>query len=255
VRWLVVVSLLAVGGWATAQDRPIAPAAKPAAAAVATKGPAWNQLTPPQRQALAPLERDWPSLDAAGKSKWLEVATRLPSLPPLDRQRVQERMAEWSKLSPAERGRARLQFQESRQVMPSDRKAQWDAYQTLPEETRRELALRARPAAPARLAPAAADNARPGTPATAATPRRDVESASRTAAPKAVTPTVVQARPGATTTLLTQRAVPPLHQQAGLPKIAATEGFVNPSTLLPKRGPQGAAVRSAAASAADTRLP
>ena len=56
-----------------------------------------------------------------------------------------------------------------------------------------------------------------------------------------------QARPGATTTPMTTRAAPPLHQQAGLPKIAATPTFVNPATLLPKRGPQGAAVRSVAA--------
>jgi hypothetical protein len=37
------------------------------------------------------------------------------------------------------------------------------------------------------------------------------------------------------------RAQPPAHQQTGLPKIAATPGFVDPVTLLPRRGPQGAA--------------
>ncbi len=66
-------------------------------------------------------------------------------------------------------------------------------------------------------------------------------------AAKSVSPTVVQARPGATTVLVTRAAPPPNHQQPGLPKIAATEGFVNPATLLPKRGAQGAAVRTAAA--------
>ena len=30
-----------------------------------------------------------------------------------------------------------------------------------------------------------------------------------------------------------------------MPKIVASEGFVNPNTLLPERGPQGAAVRPA----------
>ena len=68
---------------------------------------------------------------------------------------------------------------------------------------------------------------------------------------RAVTPTVQQARPGATTTTMTTRPLPPAHNQAGLPKIAATSGFVNPATLLPQRGPQGAAVRSAAAAASE----
>jgi hypothetical protein len=56
----------------------------------------------------------------------------------------------------------------------------------------------------------------------------------------------VQAGPGATTTLVTRRPTPPAHQQTGLPKIAATPEFVNKSTLLPQRGPQGAAVRPVA---------
>jgi hypothetical protein len=43
---------------------------------------------------------------------------------------------------------------------------------------------------------------------------------------------------------------PPVHQQTGLPKIAATPEFVNKATLLPQRGPQGAAARSAAAASA-----
>ena len=71
---------------------------------------------------------------------------------------------------------------------------------------------------------------------------------SQAAAPKrAVAPTVVQAKPGATTTSMATRVAPPAHNQAGLPKIAATPGFVDPATLLPRRGPQGAAVRSAGA--------
>ena len=41
--------------------------------------------------------------------------------------------------------------------------------------------------------------------------------------------------------------MPPAHQPAGMPKIAATPEFVNRSTLLPKRGPQAAAVAPASA--------
>jgi hypothetical protein len=66
----------------------------------------------------------------------------------------------------------------------------------------------------------------------------------------AIAPVVVQATPGATTTTMSVRAVPPAHNQPGLPKIAATPGFVDPATLLPQRGPQGAAVRAAASTEA-----
>ena len=65
--------------------------------------------------------------------------------------------------------------------------------------------------------------------------------------PKQVAPTLVQAGPGATTTPITRRPMPPAHQQSGMPKIAATPEFVNRSTLLPKRGPQAAAVTPASA--------
>ena len=54
------------------------------------------------------------------------------------------------------------------------------------------------------------------------------------AAVRPVAPTVVQTRPGATTRLLTKPGEQPSHQQAGLPKIAATPGFVDSTTLLPQ---------------------
>jgi hypothetical protein len=57
-----------------------------------------------------------------------------------------------------------------------------------------------------------------------------------------VSPTIVQAKPGASTTLVSRPSTPPKHNQAGQPKIAATREFVDPTTLLPTRGPQAAAV-------------
>ncbi|TXC65911.1 hypothetical protein FSC37_07780 [Piscinibacter aquaticus] len=51
----------------------------------------------------------------------------------------------------------------------------------------------------------------------------------------------MQAAPGATTSLISKRPTPPAHQQPGLPKIAASPGFVDKQTLLPQRGAQGAA--------------
>jgi len=162
---------------------------------------------------------------------------------------VQDRMAEWARLTPAERSRARLQFQETKQVPASERQAKWQAYQALPEDQRQALALSAKK--PARSGPAA--SAAASTEPSAG--KRNLVQTAAPAATRAVTPTAQQAKPGATTTTMTARPQPPAHQQAGLPKIAATPGFVDPSTLLPRRGPQGAAVRAAAASSEPAAQP
>jgi hypothetical protein len=216
------------------------------AATAAEAGPTWASLSPAQTQALAPLQRDWGSIDANRKQKWLEVASRFPTMPAADRQRLQERMAAWARMTPAERTRARLQFQEVRELPAEERQARWQAYQALPEDERKKLAQRAKPAAKP------ASGAEAGKPA----PRSVAEQSNAkrnlvvptvaSPATRTVAPSVVQARPGATTTTMSTRATPPAHHQAGLPKIAATPGFVDPATLLPQRGPQGAAVRAAA---------
>jgi hypothetical protein len=204
-------------------------------------GPSWSALSPAQQQALAPLQRDWSSIDASRKQKWLEIAARFPSMPGAERARVQQRMADWTRMTAAERTQARMQFQEVRQLPAEERQARWQAYQALPEEERKTLAQRAKPVAKPAPALAATKDPRPD-----GVKRNMVET--QAAPPKrAVAPTVVQAKPGATTTSMATRVAPPAHNQAGLPKIAATPGFVDPATLLPRRGAQGAAVRSAAA--------
>ena len=215
-------------------------ATQPAAA------PSWTVLTPAQKQALAPLEREWSSLDAQRKSKWLAVAAQFPAMPADERARLHARMAEWARLTPTERSRARLQYQDARQLSANERQAKWQAYQALSEDDRHALAQKAKPAARPASSPAS-------TPAqiTAAKPavsgsKQNVVQATTAPRSGAVSPIAQQVRPGATTTPISARALPPTHNQAGLPKIAATSGFVDPSTLLPQRGPQGAAVRSAA---------
>jgi len=188
-------------------------------------GPAWSSLTPAQQSALQPLKRDWQDIDAPRKQKWLEIAARMPSMSPDDRQRVQERMQEWARLSPDERGRARLQFQETRQISPQQRLSRWDAYMALPEEERRALAESARTVPPAGKTAGrdagTSDAARKGAPAVPTL--------------KAVAPTLVQAKPGASTTLISSPVAPPSHAQ---PKIATSQEVVNRRTLLPKAGPQ-----------------
>lgn len=221
-----------------------------AAAAESGRGPAWTSLTAVQKQALAPLQRDWPTIDPAARQKWLEVAVRFDSMPEAERHRVRVRMTEWTRLTSAERARARLQFQELRQLPAEERAARWQAYQALTPEERQKLAHQARPAAPKSLAE---NRRKPATLAAGTAAKRNVIQPSALPQARAVAPTVVQGRPGATTTTMSTRAVPPPHHQTGLPKIAATSGFVDPATLLPKRGPQGAAVRAAASGTPSTQ--
>lgn len=211
------------------------------AQAAAEAPPRWQALGAAQQQALAPLQEHWPEIDAARKQKWLQVATRFSQLTPAERERLQQRMADWARLSPEERARARLQFQETRRLPAQERQARWEAYQALSEDERRALAERRLPAerAPAQRADARREGGKRNIVQPVATPQR-----------KVVSPTVVQTRPGATTSPVTRASAPPAHHQAGLPKVAATPGFVDRATLLPQRGPQGAAVESRAAPAA-----
>lgn len=217
------------------------------AARISEAGPKWSDLSATQRNSLRPLERDWASIDADRKEKWIEIAQRIPSMSPTERERIQARMTEWARLSPNERGQARIGYQQAKQVSPKDRQAQWEAYQALPAEQKRQLQARAAPPSPA----ASKLNGHRGD----RSQRKSniVPNPSDAAPPKSVGPTVVQAQPGATTTLISKRPSPPAHQQTGLPKIAATPEFVDKTTLLPQRGPQAAATRSAAASVPATR--
>ena len=217
--------------------------------AVSEAKPVWAALTAEQQTALAPLKPEWSGIDAARKQKWLDLAARMPSMTSSERERIQARMTEWVRMTPGERGRARMQFQEARQLPPSTRQQQWEAYQALPADKRQALASKAtqpkKPAEP--VAATRTDQTGASTSARGADPKRNIVSLPPPSqAPKPVGPTVVQTRPGATTSLVTTPSAPPAHHQAGLPKVNARAGFVDPATLLPKRGPQGAAAVSAA---------
>lgn len=206
-----------------------------AAAAQGLVGPspaAWSALNPAQQSVLAPLQRDWASITPAQQQKWLEVANRYGSLPPDERARVQQRMGEWSRMSTNDRARARLNFTEARQISPEDRQRQWEAYRALPADQRRALAEKAQ----AKPAPKPAVRRDPAAPAE----KSNVVRAPASPQPRTVGPTVVQRGPGASTNLVSTPSRPPLHQQAGLPKVAATPEFVDAATLLPQRGAQGA---------------
>jgi hypothetical protein len=202
-----------------AQTQAQAPAAPRPASAPARKadaaGPAWSALTAAQRPSLAPLE----------------VSSRFAKMPPDEQQRVQARMAEWARLTPAERGQARWSFLETQQLSREQKQQHWEAYQALPDEERKALAARARPTVQA---------SGPSNPAAVKPTALPAPAASRPLV-NPVAPTIVQAKPGATTTLMTKSAPSTAPPPSGQPRIAAKSDQVDSQTLLPKSGPQAVA--------------
>ncbi|MFN0183599.1 MAG: DUF3106 domain-containing protein [Aquabacterium sp.] len=195
----------------------------------------WSRLSATQKTALSALQAQWSGLDVAQRRKWLDVAARMPTMTVEEQQRLRDRMRDWSALTPIERGQARLSFQQAQQLAPSERQAQWSAYQALSSGEREALTQSGAASAAAGVRPPVAAR-----PTTVAAPPAPV---------KPVSPTIVQVKPGATTTLMNNPGRPLTQRGPDAPRIAATAQTVDSSTLLPKRGPQGAPMRAAAASA------
>lgn len=122
--------------------------AKPApAAARAAVGPTWAELSVAQRQSLQPLAAQWGSLSEGQKRKWIALSKNYANLSPPDQAKLHSRMTEWVALSPQQRSQARLNFADSnaKQLSPDDKKAKWEAYQSLSPEQKKRLAERAAP--------------------------------------------------------------------------------------------------------------
>ena len=144
--------------------------------------PLWSDLTPAQQQALAPLSAKWNTVSEAQKRKWLALSENFPKMSGAEQAKLHSRMTEWAALSPQQRTQARLNFAETKQLSPDDKKAKWEAYQALSPEEKRKLAAGAakppqtaaavKPVAPDKLATVPKANPRPETktPRIASTP-------------------------------------------------------------------------------------
>ena len=51
-----------------------------ATAQIALSSPSWKDLSPQERQILAPLASDWDKLDAQRRQKWRGIAQRYPGM-------------------------------------------------------------------------------------------------------------------------------------------------------------------------------
>lgn len=107
-------------------------------------GPAWAQLTPQQREALAPLAGQWATLPADSKRKWLEIAEKYPQLSAEGKARMHARMAEFARLTPEQRATARENFQRAYTLPRENRESAVQQFQALPDDKKKELAERQR---------------------------------------------------------------------------------------------------------------
>lgn len=160
---LLTLAVLAAVSHAQQPGTPTAPAARQPAAPSVTH-PTWSELSPAQRQALAPLAPTWERLSEPHKRKWTALAQNFHNLPPAEQSKLHSRMREWAALSPQQRTLARLNFGETQQVSSDEKKAKWEAYQALTPEQKRKLAAGAGPKPPttaAAVKPVPADKLAP----------------------------------------------------------------------------------------------
>jgi len=145
---LTAAAWLLLATAASAQTAPAttapAPAAKPAVApANAQVKPLWVSLSPAQKVALEPLAAEWDRLEAPRKQKWLEIAGRFGSMKPDEQARVHDKMREWVKMTPDERRLVRENYTKAKKLDVTQKSAQWEKYQQLPEEQKQKLAAEA----------------------------------------------------------------------------------------------------------------
>lgn len=104
--------------------------------------PQWKDLRAEQQQVLAPLARDFDSLNTTQRIKWAGISDRFAAMTPDEQRRVQARMRAWAKLSPEERNKARSQYKRLRKL-PADQRPElgkrWEEYKSLPAREKTKL--------------------------------------------------------------------------------------------------------------------
>ena len=145
--YLCVASLAMLAALLNATSWAQGPAAVPrttspskAAAKKPESKPSWNELTPAQQHALAPLAGEWNKLESGRKEKWLVIGNKFASMTPEQQSRLQERMREWIKLTPAQRRAVRESYARATKLDAEKKSAHWQQYQQLTDEQKKKLA-------------------------------------------------------------------------------------------------------------------
>jgi hypothetical protein len=107
--------------------------------------PAWQDLTNSQQVSLQPLATKWSTLSEVQKHKWIAIAVNYPTLSVADQTKLHSHMTEWVSLSQQQRSQARLNFAEAIKISPTQKAANWEAYQALGPEEKKKLMISATP--------------------------------------------------------------------------------------------------------------
>jgi hypothetical protein len=152
-RALAIAAVASGLMWAVATAQTASPPVTgPAKTLAQASSSDWQDLSPAQQSALAPLAKHWPSLSPLQKNKWIELSKNYATLPAPEQAKLHSRMADWATLSPQQRVQARQNYAQNQALTdgltPEQRKAQWQAYQLLsPEEKNKLAASSTKPAA------------------------------------------------------------------------------------------------------------
>jgi len=101
--------------------------------------PLWSELSPAQRQVLAPFEDKWNALPVTEKRAWAELALRFPRMKADERKRVEKRIVEWAALTPEQRRIARANYVLAQQIARENLLAEWENYQSMTPDQRTVL--------------------------------------------------------------------------------------------------------------------
>lgn len=105
----------------------------------------WPKLTDRQKQALAPLRDQWDTLTPQQRTKWLNISDTFLQLSDDEQLTMHGRMSEWARLSAKDRNAARFNFNSTRSLSIDDKRAQWEAYQSLPDQDKQQLSSGPKP--------------------------------------------------------------------------------------------------------------
>ncbi|MDO5505629.1 MAG: DUF3106 domain-containing protein [Pseudoxanthomonas suwonensis] len=100
--------------------------------------PAWEQLTPAQRETLlAPLRGRWNDASPGQRRHMLQRAQRWNTLPSEQRQRAERGMRHWDSMPPQQRREMRALYQHMRSLDREQRNALRERWRTMTAEQRR----------------------------------------------------------------------------------------------------------------------
>jgi hypothetical protein len=78
----------------------------------------WQSLSPEQRRVLGPVAPDWERLPGYQQQRLISSARRYPDLQPIQKERYEQRIRDWTVMTPEQRRAARETFQGLRRLPP-----------------------------------------------------------------------------------------------------------------------------------------